>query len=152
MNAAFQSLWEKVTNNTPTWDPNKKVFKGQVNGPKSAQELLDAMRELDGHADDLPTVIDVAAFAEARFPTINLIFTDSPTSPPDPPQQVIAAEGDTYRARAIFADYGFNYERNALGMDDVDLWVAVREDVDVDALKADLTAKDFVVNEHTGIE
>ena len=37
-------------------------------------------------------------------------------------------------------------------MDDVDLWVAVREDVDVDALKADLTAKDFIVNEHTGIE
>ena len=139
-NAAMKSAIALLLYGEPLkWDSNLKVYTLKVTTKQQARALLSKLRELEGHAEDLPAAVDENILANLRVPTINLIPVLTPATTAQP-HQVIVADGNTFQVRAQLKEFGFQYTFNFRGEAGVNVWLIDRSDF-TDEIKKTMTVE-----------
>lgn len=134
------------------WNNELKVYTAKVHTAVQAQGILDAMRTLDGHGDDLPTTIDEAIFERATPAVVQFVPDTLILGATSHSQQVLLVVGLTFPLKSMLREKGFVYERNFNNREGFHAWAAPIEKVDVEELASLIEEKGFIVEKYDGMQ
>ena len=135
----FAKLAEKLR-----WNDDLQAYTVKVYTAKQARKMLKVAREIEGGDEDLPEDVDETVFEEANRACIDLV----PVQVED--EEMLAVMGTTFPWKDELKERGFKFTNELNGEEGVQMWVAPKESVDLEALEAVITEWGFTVDKYDG--